>query len=244
MKDLNTMLLSTPKLWERENDIIQWGNDRNIIGNTAQGTFKGQQEKTRQEWKEWKEDQDTDSVGDIIVTLIMGLALKGTTLTQCVRDYYRDGEDLGWDYYTFPLEARVIWLNFFLDSAVTRYLEEEDYYEVNASDIVHCLHHLCRYNGWTLDECIQVAWDDIKDRKGLMCYGSFIKQSNIDALAKYGVGYQPEFQRFSGVVYSSEALEAVTNIFYTLGFTHHTNGQYDTGVFVETTGLVDKGEVK
>lgn len=238
MKDLNTVLLSTPKLWKRENDIINWGNSRNIIGNTAQGTFEGQQEKTRQEWQEWKDNQSPDDVGDIIVTLIMGLALKETTLSQCVRDYYKDGKDIGWDYYILPLESKYIWLNFFLDSAVTRYLKG-DYYKADAADIVHCLHHICRYRGWTLEDCIKVAWDDIKDRKGLMCYGSFVKQTNIDTLAKYGVEYVPEFQRFSGVVYLNKHLEAVKEAFNSLGFTYQTNGQFTTGVFIETTGLVD-----
>lgn len=235
--NINERLLSTPKLWERENDIIQWGIDRNIIGNTAQGTFGGQQEKTRQEWQEWKRDHSKDDVGDIMVTLMMGLALKHTTLSQCVKYYYRGGKELGWDYQSFPSETSSGWFDFFLDSAVTDYLEVGSSYEETGADIVNCLYNLCEYNQWTLEECLEVAWNDIKDRRGLMCYGSFVKQTNIDTLSKYNVHYDEVSQSFKGVVSSSKDLEMVTNTFYNLGFTYEVSGEYSSGFLIETTGV-------
>ena len=32
--------------------------------------------------------------------------------------------------------------------------------------------------GYTLEECVQIAYNDIKDRKGIMSNGVFIKESD------------------------------------------------------------------
>lgn len=38
---------------------------------------------------------------------------------------------------------------------------------------------LAKLNGLSITECIQVAWDDIKDRRGAMRNGVFIKESDL-----------------------------------------------------------------
>ena len=40
------------------------------------------------------------------------------------------------------------------------------------------LNDICIVNDYTLEECVQIAYDDIKDRKGLMHGGLFIKESD------------------------------------------------------------------
>lgn len=37
---------------------------------------------------------------------------------------------------------------------------------------------VANYFNFTLEECVQIAYDDIKDRKGLMHNGVFIKESD------------------------------------------------------------------
>ena len=39
--------------------------------------------------------------------------------------------------------------------------------------------NLCERNKITLQECLQVAYDDIKDRKGRMVDGVFVKTEDI-----------------------------------------------------------------
>ena len=34
-------------------------------------------------------------------------------------------------------------------------------------------------NGLSIEECLQVAYDDIKDRKGKMINGVFVKESDL-----------------------------------------------------------------
>lgn len=43
-------------------------------------------------------------------------------------------------------------------------------------DILVVLVNIATRNGHTLQECLEVAWEDIKDRKGKMVAGVFIKE--------------------------------------------------------------------
>lgn len=43
---------------------------------------------------------------------------------------------------------------------------------------VKVLMSICENSGYTLEECVQIAYNDIKDRKGVMSNGVFIKESD------------------------------------------------------------------
>lgn len=44
-------------------------------------------------------------------------------------------------------------------------------------DVVVCLINLCALKGWTLEECVWKAWEQIKDRRGtLLPNGCFVKE--------------------------------------------------------------------
>lgn len=50
-----------------------------------------------------------------------------------------------------------------------------------ADDIGDCivvLINIAERNGLTLDDCLSTAWDDIKDRRGRMVDGIFIKETD------------------------------------------------------------------
>lgn len=46
-------------------------------------------------------------------------------------------------------------------------------------DMVVVLTILAAQKGITIEDCIECAWDDIKDRKGRMIEGVFIKESDL-----------------------------------------------------------------
>lgn len=46
-------------------------------------------------------------------------------------------------------------------------------------DCVVVLNNLAQLTGTSLSECIEVAWNDIKDRKGKMVKGIFIKEADL-----------------------------------------------------------------
>lgn len=79
---------------------------------------------------------------------------------------------------------------------------------------------------------------DIKDRKGLMVYGMFIKQNNLDQLSELGIEYDHFAQSFEGLVFDSKSLQVVCDILYNLGITHTQEGSYSEGVFIQTTGKI------
>lgn len=89
----------------REQDIIDWGLARNIIGPTGQGTRRSQHKKTMEETKElydaislqelgFQEIEDQKpaargAIGAIIVTLVLQAQMWGLTLAECL--------DAAWD---------------------------------------------------------------------------------------------------------------------------------------------------
>lgn len=46
-------------------------------------------------------------------------------------------------------------------------------------DVAVTLILLAQQKGWTLQECLQVAYDEIKGRKGKMVNGVFVKSSDL-----------------------------------------------------------------
>ena len=46
-------------------------------------------------------------------------------------------------------------------------------------DMIVVLINIAERNGLTLEDCMQRAWEDIKDRKGKMIDGIFIKEGDL-----------------------------------------------------------------
>lgn len=49
----------------------------------------------------------------------------------------------------------------------------------DVGDICVVLINIAARNGYTLEECMQVAYNDIKDRRGKMVDGVFIKEADL-----------------------------------------------------------------
>lgn len=46
-------------------------------------------------------------------------------------------------------------------------------------DMIVVLINIAERNGLSLTECVRQAWDDIKDRKGMMVDGVFVKEGDL-----------------------------------------------------------------
>jgi NTP pyrophosphatase (non-canonical NTP hydrolase) len=75
----------------REQDIIQWGIDRNLIGPTGEATREGQQRKTEEEVQELRDaieandiDEAKDAIGDVYVTLVLHSQMWGLSMDECI----------------------------------------------------------------------------------------------------------------------------------------------------------------
>ena len=51
-------------------------------------------------------------------------------------------------------------------------------------DMLVVLINIAERNGLTLAQCLEVAWDDIKDRKGRMVDGVFVKEDDLPPLSR------------------------------------------------------------
>lgn len=55
-------------------------------------------------------------------------------------------------------------------------------------DMYVVLQQVARLSGIPMQECIEAAWDDIKDRKGSLRFGIFFKQDDIDLIGEVAFG--------------------------------------------------------
>jgi len=143
--------------------IEQWAEDRNII--------KGSKpiDQAMKLFSEFGELADNvgkgrdcrDDIGDVFVVLtIMAaqLGIKTNALNQSsdVYDLKSAVAALGVELSYFAINQSEVWLN----------------------DALRNLNSISGLSGYTLEECVQIAYNDIKDRKGLMHNGVFIKESD------------------------------------------------------------------
>lgn len=61
-------------------------------------------------------------------------------------------------------------------------LTRNKYYRDSASNLVEYLKKLANENEWTLVECLQVAYDEIKDREVTMINGTLVKKEDLEEI--------------------------------------------------------------
>lgn len=150
--------------------IEQWANDRNII--------KGSKpiDQAMKLFSEFGELADNvgkgrdcrDDIGDCAVVLIVISKQLGETVASI------DVGEINWKYGNKSLVSELCGqLYEFVSSAKS---DIWDYGSLSFS--LEFLNKIAIDYGSTLEECIQIAYDDIKDRKGVMSNGVFIKESD------------------------------------------------------------------
>jgi len=84
----------------KEQEIIEWAMDKNIIGLEGKATRLSQFRKTAEEVNELLEaidlkdvDLARDAIGDIYVTIVLQARLWGLTMTECVDAAYDEIKD-------------------------------------------------------------------------------------------------------------------------------------------------------
>jgi len=69
---------------------------------------------------------------------------------------------------------------------------DRDALKLEIGDVYVVLCQLASMWDLSLDECIDAVWHKIKDRKGIMLQGKFVKEANLEALQRAG------FKSFKG----------------------------------------------
>lgn len=156
---------------ELNTKIIEWAKDREI---DKKGTIAGQAIKTIEEMSELikgicKNDIDLikDSIGDVYVTLIIGCMLSGTTHRN-----YIDRNNI--EYRSIE---RILKL---LGEEIIKFSESDTPYASDDTGVlVVFLKRIANYYNTTLGECVQLAYDEIANRKGKMIDGQFVKEADL-----------------------------------------------------------------
>lgn len=134
----------------------QWMEERNFFGQGG-ATLQMQTLKFFEEYGEYSGNKvrgkDTkDDIGDMIVVSIALIKLKEKEI---------DMKYLFYDYLKSP------------SSRIPSYCQKGAYYS-----LFRACTELALENGYTPEECLQHAYNKIKDRKGKFINGSFIKETD------------------------------------------------------------------
>jgi len=163
--------------------VVNWAKARGIVpnatpesqilkavsemGELADATLKGQDAEMQ------------DAIGDVVVCLVNLCALReGWVFYPYVETIHSMGVE--WrSHLRFPTPGAQVTAAVFEMGKLARFhLGGLDKYMVDAiGDVTVCLNNLCALKGWTLEECVWKAWEQIKNRKGtLLPNGCFVKE--------------------------------------------------------------------
>lgn len=163
--------------------IEQWGKDREL---DKKGTIKGQQVKTAEEMAELiigisKNNIEVikDSIGDVIVTLIIGNMLDEQydfhkIFIEAESDYTRLEKhflDLEKIEVIESLSARLL--------LIARYGYNDDLFIKNA---IYCLKRTAGIYKLEIKDCLAAAYEEIAGRKGRMIGGTFVKEEDLQEI--------------------------------------------------------------
>ena len=153
--------------------IVQWHCDRNLIdGATDEGQFK----KLMSEFGEYSDNLaqgncTKDDIGDMGVVLVNLAERNG-----CVESMINSGIRIGVSTYCDLLNS-LNDIGYYMD------IEKPEHYKSsikeNLTDSWEYLRSQAHVNGYDFADCLKHAYDDIKDRKGKMINGTFVKESDL-----------------------------------------------------------------
>lgn len=157
--------------------IEQWAEDRNIIKGTNP---IDQAMKLFSEFGELADNVGKgrdcrDDIGDcMVVLIIMCRQLKISTIDAIQKD-----DD------NYSIKECVAWAGYWMCGWVSSGMANNE----ELGFIFANLFRIAKLNNYTLEECVKIAYDDIKNRKGIMSNGVFIKESDPaykEAMEKLG----------------------------------------------------------
>ena len=148
--------------------IEQWAEDRNIIKGTKP---INQAMKLFSEFGELADNVGKcrdcrDDIGDLFVVLTIIFAQLGESIADvCIQEYTTRSSKKAVLHIAESLPN-------FTNCASNGYTDD------SIVDILGYLQFIASEHGHTLEECVQIAYNDIKDRKGIVYNGLFIKESD------------------------------------------------------------------
>jgi len=151
----------------------KWGHDRQITinGNIPTQTLKFGEE-MGELFEAMSNEMVKDAIGDMLVVLTMVTRLNNTHIFDCLTM-----EDKGITVLNFPPAERLAANYGRMCSAVVR--EDHDKLNWITKEFVVILELVAETYGTSINECWNLAYKEIKDRKGtLLANGNFVKEED------------------------------------------------------------------
>lgn len=187
--------------------IRGWAKARNIIGeggSTPIDQFVKGLSEAGEAWGNIAKGNEKslailkDDIGDILVCLINAAGVAGIDIEKHINMPDTIHNKGYWAWYDRIGQKRVSLKILYALASMAALLEEaddlvqeegcreEDFLNIDVvqfgesfSDLLYTLSGIAHKNGWTIQDCLEEAWNDIRDRKGVMREGTFIKESDI-----------------------------------------------------------------
>lgn len=158
----------------KEQEIVDWGMARGII---QDGNRLAQGLKTVSEIAELidnvqKNKPVLDDIGDIYVTIVMQAAMNNCSVEYCIDENIDFDANPNKD---IQLAEMVLDCAMMLEYTYPDTVNGSELVQIYIANIFHGLQHMCAVFGIKMKDCVDVAYDDIKDRTGQMVNGVFKK---------------------------------------------------------------------
>ncbi len=129
-----------------------------------------------------------DSLGDYQVTLIIYCLIRGIDLKKQVEqegDFWTEYDDLAQelkDRGSFDVNKLVDYLVYSSSRIISAYNRNQPIQleHLSVERVMECLHDIAKEYNTTLEETLEMAYNEIKDRKGKMIDGVFVKEADLN----------------------------------------------------------------
>lgn len=150
--------------------IEKWAHERNIINGSKP---IDQAMKLFSEFGELADNVGKgrdcrDDIGDIFVVLTIIAKQLGVSIIDFEKPYLNEISNI---------KDEIAWLGYGLTSEMVTDSETGEFAPDFGCEVAR-LELIANYFNYTIEECVQIAYNDIKDRKGIMSNGVFIKESD------------------------------------------------------------------
>jgi hypothetical protein len=162
--------------------ILDWAEERNLL---TQGDVFMQLEKSREENSELTKaitkyekgnaqayDEIKDAIGDVYVTLVVASEIRGLPVHEIFKNVkFREYDSYHWQHYTNLLR---VYDGMLYLSCVN---EDSPHYNTpeTLNNYIGFLNSIAVEYNFTLVECIEYAYNQIKERTGKIVDGTFVK---------------------------------------------------------------------
>lgn len=159
--------------------IVAWAVERKL---DKEAKVEAQSVKTCEEFSELviglskdKRDLIEDSIGDVYVTLVVGnLISKFIDLDEVYEGAQKDYKKLKTIFFMDGIKSQISYI-----TSCMRNVLNMGYTKHSVTTSLVCLMALSDLYDLPFEKCVESAYKEIKDRKGKMIKGQFVKESDL-----------------------------------------------------------------